>query len=71
MLEMGARNVLAALWPVADRSTAYWMTQLYRQWLNGASLGTAVLRAQQETRARWSSPYYWAAFTLYGSETEW
>lgn len=68
LLEMGACNVVAALWPVTDKSTAFWMMHMYRAWLSGRSLNDSVRTAQQATRKKWGSPYYWAAFSLYGSD---
>jgi CHAT domain-containing protein len=65
---MGARSVVAALWPVADLSTSVWMSEFYRQWLNGEVLTDAVSAAQAHTRERWPSPYHWAAFSLFGME---
>jgi len=69
ILEMGARSVVAGLWPVADASTAFWMTHFYRCWLEGMKLPAAVQSAQSATRARWPSPYHWAAFALFGDES--
>jgi len=70
IMEMGARSVLAGLWPVADASTAFWMARFYGSWLaEGTSLSEAVRVAQAETRSRWSSPYHWAAFALFGAES--
>lgn len=68
IMEMGARSVLAGLWPVADASTAFWMTRFYGSWLAGAPLTKAVQTAQVETRSKWPSPYHWAAFALFGAE---
>ena len=68
-MEMGARSVLAGLWPVADASTACWMTRFYGAWLEGTSLPDAVRAAQAETRSQWPSPYHWAAFALFGDES--
>jgi CHAT domain-containing protein/tetratricopeptide (TPR) repeat protein len=68
LLEMGARSVIAALWPVADESAAHWMCAFYRRWLAGEPLTRALQEAQADTRSRWPSPYHWSAFSLFGSE---
>jgi hypothetical protein len=68
IMEMGARSVVAALWPVADESTSVWMCEFYKHWLRGAALTDAVLAAQVHVRERWPSPYHWAAFSLFGME---
>jgi tetratricopeptide (TPR) repeat protein len=69
VMEMGARSVIAGLWPVADASTAFWMSRFYARWLSGASLGMAIQEAQAATRERWPSPYHWGAFALFGAES--
>jgi len=69
ILEMGARSVLAALWPVSDASTANWMRVFYREWMADRPLTEAVRAAGFATRAKWPSPYHWSAFTLFGSES--
>jgi CHAT domain-containing protein len=66
----GSPQVLASLWSVRDRAVAELMRRFYegllRQHLTpAAALRTAQLSMLRE--ARWSDPYYWAAFTLQGS----
>ena len=68
ILEMGSRSVVAALWPVSDRSTATWMSEFYTAWFGGKSIPESVQVAQRKTRERWAQPYHWAAFALFGSE---
>ena len=69
ILEMGSRSVIAAMWPVSDKSTAHWMSTFYTRWLGGESLSKAMHAAQADTRDRWPSAYHWSAFTLFGSES--
>ncbi len=66
----GAARVLASQWSIEDRATAELMKRLY-----GALLGkehqrpAAALRQAQLALLRdrrWSSPYYWAGFSLQG-----
>lgn len=64
----GARTQVVSLWKVDDRATAWLMTRFYRRAARGVPLGSAMADAQARmARARdWSSPFYWAAFTLSG-----
>ncbi len=67
-LQAGARNVIAGLWDVSDRSTAEIMIQLYSQMDNGRG-PAAALRASKLTLLKSSGPYrkpyYWAPFQLF------
>jgi CHAT domain-containing protein len=69
--QAGAANVLASLWPIADASTAAFMTEFYRPW--STSLPDAGWLAQAQRR--WlqrhpdgplAHPYHWAAFVWWG-----
>lgn len=69
-LAAGARSALVTLWPVTDRSTARFMTEVYRE-LHG---GHAAAEALRSVRQRWiaadtatSHPAYWAPFVLMGN----
>jgi CHAT domain-containing protein/Tfp pilus assembly protein PilF len=65
----GASRVLASAWAVDDQATASLMTAFYKALLKDALPPAAALRkAQSYMRAdpRWSSPYYWSGFQLYG-----
>jgi CHAT domain-containing protein len=66
----GAARVVVSLWDVNDEPTAILMEQFYRGMLGPRRLSpAAALRAAQawmRRQKRWSSPYYWAAFTLQG-----
>jgi len=67
-LQAGARNVIAGLWEVSDRSTADLMANLYSELGNG--LGPAeALRAAKLSLLRsagpYRKPYYWAPFQLF------
>lgn len=67
LLEMGARNVIAGHWPVADRSAAAWSTAFYTRYLKGSSLADALRTATLELRENFASAYHWAAFSVFGS----
>jgi CHAT domain-containing protein len=66
----GTRRVVASLWKVDDASTAALMQNFYRCLLKeGRSPADALRQAQLKIMGqnkRWSSPYYWAAFTVQG-----
>ncbi|HSK80218.1 MAG TPA: CHAT domain-containing tetratricopeptide repeat protein, partial [Thermoanaerobaculia bacterium] len=65
----GAERVLASLWSVEDRATAELMKRFYHALLVEKLRPAAALRQAQldmAGSARWSSPYYWAGFSLQG-----
>jgi CHAT domain-containing protein/Tfp pilus assembly protein PilF len=69
----GASGVVASLWKVEDKATAELMKQFYANMLEkGMQPGAALREAQNSIRRnpRWSSPYYWAAFTLQGEYSQ-
>ena len=40
------------------------MTNFYNEWLSENTKQQAFKTAQQKVRAKYSSPYYWAAFVM-------
>ncbi|HEX6863094.1 MAG TPA: CHAT domain-containing protein, partial [Thermoanaerobaculia bacterium] len=65
----GAARVLASLWRVQDRATAELMRRFYEALLGGSLTPAAALRQAQLSMLRdrrWSDPYHWAGFALYG-----
>lgn len=65
----GAQRVVASLWQVDDLATAQLMKSFYRGMFKEGLRPAAALRAAQlETsqQKRWSSPFFWAAFTIQG-----
>ncbi len=66
----GAPRVVASLWNVNDAATAELMKRFYQEMLGPGRLSPpAALRAAQlkiRKEARWSAPYYWAAFVIQG-----
>lgn len=65
----GASSVVASLWKVDDEATAELMKRFYGNMLQHGMTPAAALRAAQNSirqQKRWSSPYYWAAFTIQG-----
>jgi len=67
LLEMGARNVIAGLWPVSDDSAALWMETFYDGLFTGAGILDALRRASLTVREKFPSAYHWAAFALSGA----
>jgi tetratricopeptide (TPR) repeat protein len=67
LLEMGARNVIGSLWPVTDRSSAYWMRMLYSEVLHECPIPEAARRATLKTKEKYVSTYEWAPFSVYGA----
>ncbi len=65
----GATSVVASLWKVEDKATAELMKRFYVEMLkNGKPPAEALRSAQNSIRQepQWSSPHYWAGFTLQG-----
>jgi CHAT domain-containing protein/Tfp pilus assembly protein PilF len=65
----GAPRVLATLWQVDDRATSELMKRFYQKMLGEGLRPAAALKAAQvsmQADKRWSSPHFWAAFTLQG-----
>jgi CHAT domain-containing protein len=66
----GAARVMVSLWDINDEGTAELMKRFYGNLLGRTKMSpAAALRLAQVSMAadkRWSSPYYWAGFTLQG-----
>jgi CHAT domain-containing protein/predicted negative regulator of RcsB-dependent stress response len=68
-MNAGASSAVASLWSVDDEATAELMKHFYSNMLRDRMPPAAALREAQNTirkDPRWSSPYYWAAFTFQG-----
>jgi CHAT domain-containing protein len=68
-MHAGTPRVVASFWDVKDAATAELMKRFYRGlFVNGQSPAAALRSAQRSMRKeeRFQSPYYWAAFSLYG-----
>ena len=67
-LEAGAKNVIAGLWDVSDRSTADLVTRLYAGLARGADPAAALRGAKLElihAGGAYRKPYYWGPFELF------
>jgi tetratricopeptide (TPR) repeat protein len=67
LLEMGARNVIASHWAVADESAAAWSECFYNHYFNRLSVGNAARQATIDVREKYPSAYDWAAFSIFGA----
>jgi CHAT domain-containing protein len=67
-LHAGAANVVASLWPVADRATAQLMERFYGAFTAGAAPARALAVAQRAalTVPTTAHPFYWAGFEVAG-----
>jgi CHAT domain-containing protein len=67
-LEAGARNVIAGLWDVNDRSTADLMERLYGGLFRGLAPADALRSAKLklvEAPGAYRKPYYWGPFQVF------
>ena len=64
----GAPSILASLWDVDDEATRALMVSFYKNYLSGMTKPQALRTAQTAmiNSAKWSHPYFWSAFVLYG-----
>ena len=67
LLYAGAQSLLLTLWDVNDKSTAEFMKQFYERLQAGANKARAVQEAMAAVRDAYPHPFYWAPFTLVGS----
>jgi CHAT domain-containing protein len=71
-LYAGSRSVVGSLWPVSDNATALLMAAFYQQLSLGLSPPEALKGAgqylQTQENGRFSHPFYWASFVLYGAQ---
>lgn len=68
-LQSGARSVVSTLWKVDDQATLELMTEFYRLMADDRKPPVEALRLAQlklRSNPRYSSPFYWAAFTFHG-----
>jgi CHAT domain-containing protein len=67
-LKAGARNVIAGLWDVSDRSTAMLMDDLYAGLQAGLPPPEALRQAKLHllhSQGNFAKPFYWGPFQLY------
>lgn len=68
-LQAGAHNVVASRWNIDSMATADFVEMFYGSALSGHSVGRALQDAAGAFRhdREKAHPYYWAAFSVYGS----
>lgn len=68
-LTAGVSHVVASRWPVNSEATRRLMTLFYSSLKRGSSVGRALQEARNGVRvaAGTAHPYYWAAFSTFGS----
>ena len=64
-LYAGVPSIVASLWTVDDRSTAYLMQEFYRN-LGTMTKADALREAKLAAMKKYPSPFHWAAFCLQG-----
>lgn len=67
LMEMGARNIIAALWPLSDESASIWMISFYNKMRESNSILQSARWAAGKVRERFPSAYHWAAFSVFGA----
>ncbi len=61
----GAKYLIMSLWQVPDFQTQELMTVFYQKWLTDKmTIPDAFQAAQQQMRAKYEHPYFWAGFVL-------
>ncbi|MBD2743054.1 CHAT domain-containing tetratricopeptide repeat protein [Coleofasciculus sp. FACHB-1120] len=68
LISAGVPSVVVSLWQVPDNSTAFLMTEFYKNLQQNADKATALRNAMLTTmkQQQYSDPVQWAAFTLIG-----
>jgi len=64
----GVPSILCSLWDVDDAATRALMVNFYKNYLGGMSKPESLRKAQvaMMNNKKWSHPYYWSAFVLFG-----
>ena len=67
----GAKSVIESLWNASDQSSFYIMGKFYRQLFLGKDKATALRNAKMQylefINHRFSHPYYWANYRVFGN----
>jgi CHAT domain-containing protein/Tfp pilus assembly protein PilF len=66
LISAGVPSVLVSLWAVNDNSTAFLMTEFYRNLQQNPDKAVALRQAMLTTMKQYPNPKQWAAFTLIG-----
>ena len=65
-LYAGARSIVSSLWQVPDQATKELMMAFYANLKAGMDNVTAMQLAENQVRAKYPHPVYWAAFQVTG-----
>jgi CHAT domain-containing protein len=60
----GAKSLIVSLWQVPDKQTAELMIKFYDYHIKGHTKFEALQKAQNDIRANYPNPYFWAGFEL-------
>jgi len=66
----GASSLLLSLWDVHDRSTAEFMQEFYRGYIESANMAGSLQGAMRKLREQNAHPYFWAPFVMVGKLSE-
>ncbi|MEQ9234165.1 CHAT domain-containing protein [Coleofasciculus sp. E2-BRE-01] len=66
LISAGVPSILVSLWAVNDESTAFLMTEFYRNLQQNPDKAVALRQAMLTTMKQYPNPKQWAAFTLIG-----
>ena len=69
-MEAGAISVIGTLWPILDKTSAFFTEQFYKNVLEGKTIGKSLKIAKIKTRNKYSSPQHWAPYILFGSPSK-
>ncbi len=66
LITAGVPSIVVSLWKVPDDSTAFLMTEFYKNLRTTNDKAQALRQAMLTTKQKYSDPLHWAAFTLIG-----
>ncbi|WP_339378187.1 CHAT domain-containing protein [Calothrix sp. NIES-2100] len=66
LISAGVSSVMVSLWAVDDDSTAFLMTEFYKNMQQGIDKATALRNAMLTAKDKYTNPLQWSAFTLIG-----
>lgn len=66
LITAGVPSIVVSLWKVPDDSTAFLMTEFYKNFSTTNDKAQALRQAMLTAKQKYSDPLHWAAFTLIG-----
>ena len=61
----GVKRVIAAMWKVSDKATAYFMGKFYQQLVKHNNYAESLVYARQQTRIKFPEPRDWGGFLIF------